>query len=285
MEPLYFKVPRLDEESVRVEVLDLPHFFDPLHFHEDCQITLILEGEGSIIANNSIDTFYKGEILAFGRNFPHALRNDKRYYANNSKLHARAISIFFNEKLFMQVFELIPEFKKLKELMIALNFGIKLSSKPALKIARLIQELEPKKGVSRILSFIDILNQLSAVKSIKLLSKTMSDVCKLNGNIKLNKVYHYLLENYMNPIKLDDVASLINMTPNAFCRFFKNRTNKTFSGLLVEVRINEACKLLTDGNYNVTETYLSCGYNNSSNFHRQFRAQTGLTPIEYKKRF
>ncbi len=285
MEPLYFKVPRLDEDSVRVEILDLPHFFDPLHFHEDCQITLILEGEGTIIANNSIDTFYKGEILAFGRNFPHALRNDKRYYANNPQLHAKAISIFFNEKLFIQVFELIPELKRLKELMNAFNLGIKISNKSAQYIALLMKELAPKKGVGRILSFIEILNQLSEIKNIKLLSETMTDVYKLNGNIKLNKVYHYLLENYMNPIKLADVASLINMTPNAFCRFFKNRTNKTFSGLLVEVRINEACKLLTTGNYNVTETYLSCGYNNSSNFHRQFKAQTGLTPAEFKKRF
>jgi AraC-like DNA-binding protein len=40
--------------------------------------------------------------------------------------------------------------------------------------------------------------------------------------------------------------------------------------------------MLSNGNFNVTETFFSCGYNNSSNFHRHFRQYTGLTPSEYK---
>jgi len=48
MAPLYFKVPRLAEETIRTEMWDLPYFFDPVHFYEDCQISLILAGEGTI---------------------------------------------------------------------------------------------------------------------------------------------------------------------------------------------------------------------------------------------
>lgn len=90
------------------------------------------------------------------------------------------------------------------------------------------------------------------------------------------------MNRFHESIKLKEVADIVNMTPTAFCRFFKMRTNKTFSGFLIDVRINQACKLLTDGNSNVMETYIACGYNNSSNFHRHFKRNTGYTPREFK---
>lgn len=282
MEPLYFKVPRLKEETVRIEMWDLPHFYDPLHFHEDSQITFIIKGEGTIIVNSSIDTFSKGDIFVFGKNVPHVLRNDERYYKKNSTLKAKAISIFFHEESFLKIFETIPEWAGLKTLLDAMSAGLKISNENTEKISTIIEQLGNVSGIKRILQFIKLLHHISDCQTVLPLSESMLKMGNPDSNIKLNMVYEYLLENYSEQIKLDDVASLTNMTSNAFCRFFKNRTNKTFSGLLIEIRIKKACKLLAEGNCNVTEAYLSCGYNNSSNFHRHFRTVTGMTPVEYK---
>lgn len=102
-------------------------------------------------------------------------------------------------------------------------------------------------------------------------------------NQKIDKVFNYLMDNYMGKITLEAVAELINVTPNSFCRYFKQRTNKTFSRFLIEVRISKACKVLFEGE-NVAEECYSSGYNNISNFHRHFKQITGMTPNGYKKK-
>ena len=72
------------------------------------------------------------------------------------------------------------------------------------------------------------------------------------------------------------------MTPTSFCRYFKKRTQKTFSQYLIEVRISHACKFLTDQGQNVAEACYSSGYNNISNFHRHFVTIMGMTPNKYR---
>ena len=65
---------------------------------------------------------------------------------------------------------------------------------------------------------------------------------------------------------------------------FKKVTGTTVIGYLMQVRIDKACRLLANENMTASETALSVGYTNISNFNRQFRQLTGSTPKEYKKR-
>jgi AraC-like DNA-binding protein len=72
------------------------------------------------------------------------------------------------------------------------------------------------------------------------------------------------------------------MTPQAFCRFFKKRTRHTFVSFLNEVRINEACKKLTEGGFDSISTVAyTCGFNSITNFNRVFKAVLGKSPSEY----
>ncbi|UFH56194.1 hypothetical protein [Spirosoma sp. KNUC1025] len=57
MRPLLFKVPAVDDRSFRVEQDDLPHFYGQLHFHPEIQLTLIQQGNGTLIAGDRIDRF------------------------------------------------------------------------------------------------------------------------------------------------------------------------------------------------------------------------------------
>jgi len=87
---------------------------------------------------------------------------------------------------------------------------------------------------------------------------------------------------YDKPITLEDVAKQAHMTPQAFCRYFKKHTLHTFVSFLNEVRINEACKKLTDGNYDSIATVAyNCGFNSITNFNRVFKSVTRKSPSEY----
>jgi AraC-like DNA-binding protein len=75
------------------------------------------------------------------------------------------------------------------------------------------------------------------------------------------------------------------MNENAFSRFFSLRTRKTFSGFVQELRLQKAAKLLVENDMTITEVCYECGYNNVSNFNRQFLNHYQMNPMKYKKMF
>jgi len=99
---------------------------------------------------------------------------------------------------------------------------------------------------------------------------------------KINKVYHYTIDHFREPISLAQVASLTNHSIAAFCRYFKTRTRKSYFQYLTEIRIAYACERLMEGNLDVTRVCFASGFNNLSNFHKQFKKVMGLTPSEYR---
>src|SRR5690606_2472780 len=95
---------------------------------------------------------------------------------------------------------------------------------------------------------------------------------------RINRVIGHVMTHYPERIKLEEVASLVSMTPNAFCKYFKQRTRQTFIDFLNQVRVNQATQLLRKTELNVNEISDACGFNNLSNFNRQFSKRTGKSP-------
>jgi AraC-like DNA-binding protein len=139
-------------------------------------------------------------------------------------------------------------------------------------------------GFERIIMLAKVLSLLTRNNEVRLLSAVKYSASDPLDSNKLNKVFDFIDQNFKSPISLEDVASQINMTPSAFCRFFKRRTKNTFSNYLIETRIATACKLLLQNDITVSESCFESGYNSTSNFHRHFRRVTGYSPVEYKKR-
>jgi AraC-like DNA-binding protein len=100
---------------------------------------------------------------------------------------------------------------------------------------------------------------------------------------RFNDVYQFLLRNFSRDIMLEEVARICNMTPNAFCRYFKQKTQKTFTRFLNEIRIGHARKLLQNENYSIKDICYECGYNNPVNFFSFFKQITGQTPKAFRQ--
>ena len=80
------------------------------------------------------------------------------------------------------------------------------------------------------------------------------------------------------------VADVASMTRNAFCKYFKKRTNKTYVQFLNEIRVEQACKLLlSQTDMNIAEIAEQCGFRNMSNFNRQFKSIKKMTPSQILK--
>ena len=99
----------------------------------------------------------------------------------------------------------------------------------------------------------------------------------------MRDVMEFTMNNYQHDISLNAVASVATMTKNAFCKYFKKRTNKTYFTFLNELRIEYACKLLSKNrDLSVTEIARLSGFNNISNFNRTFKSLKNKPPLQYK---
>ena len=101
----------------------------------------------------------------------------------------------------------------------------------------------------------------------------------------MNRVYSYVMKNFREKISLRDVASIANMSPSAFSRYFKVHANKTFSNFLSEIRIGYSCKLLIQQKTDIAQICYDSGFNTLSNFNRQFKNITHYNPFEYRKKY
>ena len=87
----------------------------------------------------------------------------------------------------------------------------------------------------------------------------------------MHSVYEYLMKNFKKEISLKEVSSLAAMNPNAFCRFFKSRTEKSLMQFINEIRIGHACGLLANPEETVLQVAYKSGFNNVSNFNHFFK--------------
>lgn len=93
----------------------------------------------------------------------------------------------------------------------------------------------------------------------------------------------YMKEHFTEKIYINDLAGLVNMNEQYFCRFFKKIIGKSPIAYLNELRIKHASRLLKETGLSVTDICMECGFNNLGNFMRIFKNAYGVTPLQYRK--
>ncbi|WP_347156535.1 AraC family transcriptional regulator [Pontibacter chitinilyticus] len=284
MKPVYFKIPKTSGESIRVQYEEQDFFYDNLHFHPEIQLMNIHESSGTRFIGDSIGNFKSGDIFLLGSNLPHVFRNDKKHYEPDAGLKARNTSVFFDAESFGEKFFALPEVYAIQKLLLNSKRGIRVKGDTKRKVAAMVHELLSQQGFEKLLQVFAILNVLATSKELELLSSVGFDgPQKDTDSKKINDVFTYIMNNFSEEIKLQEAADIANMSINAFCRYFKQHTRKTFSRFLNEIRIGHACRLLIEDKWNIRETAFACGYDNISYFNRQFKEITNYTPSEYVK--
>jgi AraC-like DNA-binding protein len=152
------------------------------------------------------------------------------------------------------------------------------------EMVRDLNELLGLTGFEGISKLLNILHKLSVTNDYQYISSTnYTNTHKISETERMRIVHEYVLKHFKENINLSTVASLSNMTEAAFCRYFKSRTNKTFSDFVKEIRIGNACKMLQDENKSISQTCYESGYNTVSNFNNQFKSLKGVSPLQYQK--
>ncbi|WP_020527754.1 AraC family transcriptional regulator [Flexithrix dorotheae] len=286
MDPVLEKVTISSKHSFAVKEEILPYIKIGWHFHPEFELTLFTESTGRLFIGDYTDYFQPGDIFLIGPHLSHFMRNDPIFYQNDRNLRIRAVVIHFSENFLGDEFFHLPEMISIKKLLQSASRGIRISGKTREKIAPKIEKLLVQNGYHRIISLLNILQEISHAEKLEHLSSIgYQNTFNQEDAPRINAVFEFLLKNFLNDICLSDVADHVNMSNSAFCKFLKKRTGKTFSQILNELRIGYACRLFMEKGLTVSEVCFECGYNNLSYFNRKFKEITRFSPMEYRKEY
>lgn len=85
-------------------------------------------------------------------------------------------------------------------------------------------------------------------------------------------------------VKLHDLASAADVTPEHLCRLFRRHTGRTPAETVRLARLDRAAVLLCRSNYTVGEIAGLCGFASQFHFSRAFKAAYGTTPTHLRER-
>lgn len=270
------------DHSFSVARHDFPHFLKVWHYHVELELVYIVRSEGTRFIGDTIDRFQAGELMLIGSNLPHMYQNDSAYFEPNSEKRAEAYAIHFKPAFLKTSFSDIPELLEFHTLIEKAKLGLKFSRKTVDKVGSKIQALEKMNDLPRMLGFLEILADLCKdPQAATIASPGFVNHFEQAGDLKLDKVYDYVMNHFQEDINVDDIADLVSMNKSSFCRYFKRTTQKTFTEFLNEIRIGFACKMLMERQMGVLEISYYCGYNNISHFNRQFKKKMSMSPSVY----
>ncbi|MBE8721986.1 helix-turn-helix domain-containing protein [Sphingobacterium pedocola] len=258
-----------------------PYFDSPFHFHDTYELIMIPKSHGKLYTDNRIINFSEGEIYMFGPGLSHCFLNDRSFKESEDTAHA--IVVFFKEDFMGRDFFQKAELRGIVELLNLCRNGLKLTiHNPYLSTK--FQQITQAKGMNALMLLLDILHHLSLDQEYLLTigSTTPRLKTKKQDSERLEKIIRYIVDHYKEELDSKEAASIACMNEAAFCRYFKRRTEKTFSQFVNYVRVTHATELLAKENWNIASICYECGYRNVSYFNRQFKKIMGNTPLEYR---
>jgi len=269
-----------------VRELIAPYFDKNWHFHPEYQLFWVRQGRGTRFVGDDMRVFKENDLVFTGPNLPHLWRNDQEYFEKGSELLTEGIVVYFPENFIGKELMQKEEFGELHVLLEKAGMGLEILGATNKALRPLLASLVQKDGLDRIIGLLEILLRIARSTEVQPIVRAgYMNTNKESEKDRMSTVYAFVMDHFQRPVKLEEVAGLINMSSSSFSRYFKSRMNKSFSDFLSEVRIGHACKLLQRENINISEISYECGFHTLSNFNKQFKEKMKMTPMSYKKDF
>ncbi len=283
MKALQFTIPVVPDKSVVVQEDVIPQFYPHLHRHKEAQLIWIIKGRGTLIADNSMHAFKENDIFLLAPNQSHVFKAIKQPADAPESESVHTISVFYDPNGRLSNLLQLPELSQLNSFLNSYRCGFKLPKAHFATVSKHILQLKDSNSMDQVLNFLLLLRTFCNMNPKPEHLSTFGKEHLTEGEgIRMGNIYNYILQHYQQALTLEEVSEEAHLTPQAFCRYFKKHTGVTFVSFLNELRINQACKKLTNGDYDSISTVAyNCGFNSITNFNRVFKSVAGLSPKEY----
>ncbi|MCC8117669.1 MAG: AraC family transcriptional regulator [Bacteroidales bacterium] len=257
-------------------------FVYPIHRHSEYELNFVSNCRGARrIVGDSIEDLGDFDMAIIGPGLEHCWE-----HAQCDQSDKREITIQFSPTLLSNELLLKNQMHSINKMFKAAEKGVAFDYEAIMKAYSILDELvRIPNDFIRLLRLLEIFYHLSLAPYRTLASHTFANATVTSDSRRVNKVEEMIKENFRRTLTLEELSSLAGMTPTAFSRFFKQRTGRTLSEYIIDIRLGYAARQLVDTTMTIAEICYDCGFNNISNFNRAFKAHKGCSPKVFREHY
>ena len=251
------------------------------HFHPEYEIHQVITTNGRYYVGDFIGEFEPGNLVLTGPNLPHNWVSD---VPPDIVIPLRGRVVQFSESFIGDVKKVFPELAQFEQVLELSRRGALFSKKTSNSVAPMLEELVDAQGVRRIELFLNVIGTMSRCSQIQSLTSTsyLPDPSGFMSN-GINEALAYINSHLTEQFSETDLAAISGRTASYFSRSFKRHTGMALVQYVNRLRINLACQLLMNKDeLSITDICYEVGFNNISNFNRQFLALKGMSPSRFR---
>jgi len=251
------------------------------HFHPEYEIHQIVTTTGHYFVGDYIGEFEPGNLVLTGPNLPHNWVSD---VPAGTHVPLRCRIVQFSQEFIADATKVLPELSALAGVLELSRRGALFSLATNRLVSPMLEELIEAQGLRRIELFIGLIGALSSAADVRSLASA-SYLPDPSGFMSagVNEALAYINCHLTEPFNESDLAAIAGRSPSAFSRSFRRHTGMALVQYVNRLRINLACQLLmSESAMPITEICFAAGYNNVSNFNRQFLALKGMPPSRFR---
>ncbi len=249
------------------------------HVHPEFELVFIEAKEGSRHVGEHISNYYESDLVFIGSNIPHL------NFDYGIKTEYQKTVLHIKPDFLAQERSFTPELWSINTLFEKSRYGIAFGQKTKNLISQKFKEAHLLSYFEQFIAVLEIFKILGEAEDFELLHQEIpKSLFNKKEEARLKSVYGFIEQNFNRKIELDEVAELCNLSPAAFCRYFKKMTKLSFIEFLNNYRINNAKRLLMNAK-NVSEACYDSGFESLSYFNRTFKKVTGENPSTFQKNY
>lgn len=254
------------------------------HWHNELEINYVHTGSARYHIDYDYFDSQEGDIIFIRPNAPHSIHpiEDKHHQTDSFLFHLDMIgysildkaSLLYLQPLQNSTFKFVPRLSKDQE-------GYDQIKAVLFDIFELVKTEPPYFELPLKAKLNELLYLL--YRHHYIVKKTSDDLYRKNE--KIRDLIDYIHHHYRDNLSIDFLANYMGYSKTHFMTVFKQHTGTSCTDFIIQVRLKKASDLLLNSIKPILEIATEVGFNNLSNFNRQFKAYYFLTPSQYRKQF
>ncbi|MHB0939438.1 MAG: helix-turn-helix domain-containing protein [Armatimonadota bacterium] len=273
------------QDGMALHVMHIQHHADSrVHTHDFSELVIVLGGSGVHVAPAGDYPIVAGDAFVLHGRQAHGYRNTADLELVNILFRLDELGIPLQDILslpgYHALFTLEPLFRQRDKF----ESRLRLAPDELQHVAELVNRMK-RESDGRVAGW-----RFATVACFMLL---MGDLCRYYTRaeypaaqplLRLGRVLGHLEQQYRDPITLDELADVGEMSRRTLTREFRRALGCSPIEYLIRLRINRAVTLMQEGDAGVTDIAFEVGFGDSNYFARQFRAIMGCSPRDFRRR-
>lgn len=261
----------------------IPEFFPlvPLHWHNEFEINYVISGKSEFVYGSERFVTDTGDIIILPPNMLHAIypHGDAGQIYDTLVFHGEMLGVNTEERSWVSHIE--PIINGNRGIMTPITekhsfYGeIRKSVEHIFRCAKRNESIADLYMKSELLRLICLLEEGGCIKTVKNREDKSMD--------SIRSVLVFINRNYRENISVEQLAGMVHLSKSYFMSLFKQVVGVSAIGYIIQLRIREACERLRNSGDTSVEIAFTCGFQNLSNFNRQFKKCVGCTPGQYRQ--